>query len=115
MICLSWISEIVIRNLVMTMFLSISYDYVVIKIQLQLKKRLQHRCFAVKFAKFLRAPILKNICKRLLLTVHYFRKQLIQMYAFPTTFMVYMIHLSHDTSCAFLSRYFQTRRIKLGK
>ena len=31
-----------------------------------IKKRLQHRCFPVKFAKFLRIPILKNICKRLL-------------------------------------------------
>ena len=32
-----------------------------------LKKRLQHKCFTVKFAKFLRALILKNICERLLL------------------------------------------------
>ena len=31
------------------------------------KKRLQHRCFAVKIAKFLRTPILKNICEQLLL------------------------------------------------
>ena len=30
-------------------------------------KRLYHRCFLVKFAKFLRMPILKNICERLLL------------------------------------------------
>ena len=30
-----------------------------------LKKRLQHECFPVKFAKFLRTPILKNICKQL--------------------------------------------------
>ena len=29
------------------------------------KKRLQHRCFPVKFARFLRKRILKNICKRL--------------------------------------------------
>ena len=29
--------------------------------------RAQHRCFTVKFAKFLRTTILKNICKRLLL------------------------------------------------
>ena len=28
-----------------------------------IKKRLQHRCFAVNIAKFLRTPILKNICK----------------------------------------------------
>ena len=31
------------------------------------KKGLQHRCVLVKFAKILRAPILKNICERLLL------------------------------------------------
>ena len=29
--------------------------------------RLQNRCFPVKFAKFLRTSILKNICERLLL------------------------------------------------
>ena len=32
-----------------------------------IKKRLQHRCFAVNIAKFLRTPNLKNICKRQLL------------------------------------------------
>ena len=32
-----------------------------------IKKRLQHRCFSVNIAKFLRPPILKKICKRLLL------------------------------------------------
>ena len=32
-----------------------------------IKKRLQHRCFPVKFTKFLGTPILKNICQRLLL------------------------------------------------
>ena len=31
------------------------------------KKRLQQRSFSVNFAKFLRTPILKNICERLLL------------------------------------------------
>ena len=31
-----------------------------------IKKRLQYRCFPVKFAKFLRTLILKNICERLL-------------------------------------------------
>ena len=30
--------------------------------------KLQHRCFSVRFAKFLRTPILKNICERLLLS-----------------------------------------------
>ena len=32
-----------------------------------IKKRLQGRCFPVKFANFLRTPILKNICEQLLL------------------------------------------------
>ena len=31
------------------------------------QKILQQRCFPVKFAKFLRKPILKNICERLLM------------------------------------------------
>ena len=30
-------------------------------------KRLQHRCFPVNMAKFLRAPVMKNTCERLLL------------------------------------------------
>ena len=33
------------------------------------KKRLQNRCFSVKFAKFLRTTILKKICERLLLNL----------------------------------------------
>ena len=32
-----------------------------------IKKRLQHRCFPEKFAKYLRTPILKNIFEWLLL------------------------------------------------
>ena len=36
-----------------------------------IKKELQHSCFPVNFAKFLRAPILKNICERLVLYFHY--------------------------------------------
>ena len=34
-------------------------------------KKLQHRCFPVKFAKIFRIPILKNICEQLLLYLHY--------------------------------------------
>ena len=34
-------------------------------------KILQHRCFPVEFAKFLRIPILKNICERLFLYLYY--------------------------------------------
>ena len=33
-----------------------------------IKKKLQHRFFPVKFAKFLKTPILKTICEQLLLT-----------------------------------------------
>ena len=34
-----------------------------------IEKRLQHKCFPVKFAKFLKTTILKNICERLLTIV----------------------------------------------
>ena len=34
-----------------------------------IKKRLQHRCFSVNIAKYLRTPILKNFCKWLLLMI----------------------------------------------
>ena len=34
-----------------------------------IKKRLQHRCFPVKFVKFLRKLILKNICERMFLYI----------------------------------------------
>ena len=34
-----------------------------------IKKRLQHRCFPVNIAKFLRKLILKNICQRLPLEI----------------------------------------------
>ena len=37
-----------------------------------LKMRLQHRCFPLKFAKFFRTPILKNICKGLLLITDFY-------------------------------------------
>ena len=48
------------------------------------KKRLQHSCFAVKFAKYLRTPALKNICQRLLL---YIREVVVQC-CFQTLFSV---------------------------
>ena len=37
-----------------------------------IKKRLQHSCFLMNIAKFLRTPVLKNICERLLLRVYPF-------------------------------------------
>ena len=36
-----------------------------------IKKKLQYRCFPVKFVKLLRISISKNICKRLLAYFHY--------------------------------------------
>ena len=35
-----------------------------------IEKKLQHSCFTVKFAKFLRTPTFKNVCERLLLYLH---------------------------------------------
>ena len=39
-----------------------------------IKKRLQHRCFPAKFAKFLRRNFWKNIYERLLLSIDLFHK-----------------------------------------
>ena len=47
------------------------------------KKRLQHNCFPVKFAKLFWATILKHICKRLLLEVFY-KKALLKNFAIFT-------------------------------
>ena len=41
-----------------------------------IKKRPQHRCFPVKFEKFLRTFIFKNICERLLLKISPLQKKL---------------------------------------
>ena len=35
------------------------------------KKRLLHRCFPMKYDKFLKTPILKNFCERLFLCISY--------------------------------------------
>ena len=42
-----------------------------------IKKRLQHRCFPVNIAKFLRTAILNNICERQLLYLTDFSEQLV--------------------------------------
>ena len=68
------------RCSVKKMFLEISQNsqestcsmvFVLIKLQVWsatlLRKRLWHRCFPVNFAKFLRAPLLQNTSRRLLL------------------------------------------------
>ena len=41
-----------------------------------IKKHLQQSCFPVRFVKFSRAPNLKNISKRLLLTIECLKKML---------------------------------------
>ena len=48
-------------------YLSVSYnyDFTDVKVCNFIKKILQHRCFSVNIANFLRTPILKNICGRL--------------------------------------------------
>ena len=43
------------------------------------KMRLQHRCVPVNIAEFLRAPILKNICERLLLPLVVFCKDFVDI------------------------------------
>ena len=50
-----------------------------------IKKRLQYRCFPMKFAKILRTPILKNICERLLLRLKNicFNSSVTDMQLFP--------------------------------
>ena len=59
-----------VRNAVLKNFANftgkhLSCSHFVIKLR---EKRLQHRCFPPKFAKFIKHfPILKNICERLLL------------------------------------------------
>ena len=40
-----------------------------------IKERLQHRCFPVNNAEFLRTPILKSICERLLLLIVIFSQE----------------------------------------
>ena len=40
-----------------------------------INKRLRHKYFPVKFAKFLRTPMLKSICERLLLHLKYYIQQ----------------------------------------
>ena len=55
-----------------------------------IKKRLQHRCFLVKFAKFLREAILKYICEWLLLN-----NELIKCQLFEWTTCIFLQIVSH--------------------
>ena len=51
-----------------SLFIKLAGQGNVFKVCYFIKKRLQNRCFSLNIAKILRAPILKNICKRLLVT-----------------------------------------------
>ena len=51
-----------------------------------IKKRIQHRCFPMNNAKYLRTPILKNICVRLLLV--FFKNNSLFSSNFPTNLKV---------------------------
>ena len=53
---------------------SLFYKVAGLKAYIFIKKRLQHRCFAVNIAKFLRTPVLKNVCKRLLLILNWWSR-----------------------------------------
>ena len=50
-------------------------------------KRLQHRCFPVINAKFLKAPILKNICERPLLKTY------------PVLLFLFLEDISEEAAC----------------
>ena len=73
------IKKAVLRNVAISTgntFARVSFGKVAgLKACIFVKKKLQHRCFPVNIAKFLRLPISKNICDQLLLTVsmvHYY-------------------------------------------
>ena len=53
-----------------------------------IKKRLQHKCFLVNIAKFLRTPILKNICERQLLYLLLIIQLLIKYSAAADLFLI---------------------------
>ena len=58
-----------------------------------IKKKLQYGCFPLKFAKFLRTPILNNICQRLLLYFHYNSHHHYHHYHFHYHCKMHLYHL----------------------
>ena len=62
-----------------------------------IKKKLKQRCFLVKFVKFLRTPILKNIYKRVLLPFLGFRK--LNHNVFPFSFMETSLFCNNIINC----------------
>ena len=65
------------------------------------KKTLQLNCFPVKFSKLLRASLLKNICKRLLLEVFY-KKAVLKYF---TIFTGLLLHETPVLESLFNSEY----------
>ena len=66
-----------------------------------LLKRLQHRCFPMNIVKFLRTPILKNICEPLLLnSVWPLQFQMNQGYVFPKTKQILSHGSKHELLCS---------------
>ena len=75
------VKKAVLKNVAIFTAIDLCWSLFLIKSQAWdfIEKRLQHRCFPVNIAKFLRTPILKNICERLLLEIFqntYFVEQL---------------------------------------
>ena len=61
-----------------------------------IKKRLQQRCFPVKFTKFLKMRILKNICERLLLKISTSMREIIPEFFYP----IVLVSLYKSSSAA---------------
>ena len=82
-----------------------------------MKKKLQHSCFPVNIAKFLRTPILKNICERLLLDLSYLSNTFQRHFLlhFWIRFGIFCLKLFYLAPCiitklhAFLNFPFKTR------
>ena len=76
-----------------------------------IKKRLQHRCFPVKLAKFLRTSIFKNTFERLLLqdiiekTIHLFPSQNQDLVIITITFEAFKFLLSFCAVIIFANLY----------
>ena len=81
-----------------------------------LLKRLQHRCFPVNIVKFLRTPILKNICERLLLnSVWPLQFQMNQGYVFPKTKQILSHGSKHELSLLYREKNRETDLIFLSR
>ena len=59
------LQELVLKNFPISMSESLFNRVPGLRVYNFIKRRQQHGCFPVNFAKFFRTPILKNLCKRL--------------------------------------------------